>query len=156
MDILKQLRTQCDQVEVVNLESESTTVGFEANRLKTSRVEETKGVALRVVKNGRLGFAASSDESATEKLIANVLESAAYGDEIPIAFPSPQSAPEVTTFDQNITELSIPRMVEIGEDIIDLILQVEPEARVSVSLNSGTLCNRGYAMVTCKALPQRV
>jgi len=137
MDILEQLRTQCEQVEVVNLQSESTTVGFEANRLKTSRVEETKGVALRVVKNGRLGFAASSDESATEKLIANVLESAAYGDEIPIAFPSPQSAPEVMTFDQNITELSIPRMVEIGEEIIDLILQVEPDARVGVSLERG-------------------
>ena len=137
MDILEQLRTQCEQVEVVNLQSESTTVGFEANRLKTSRVEETKGVALRVVKNGRLGFAASSDESATEKLIANVLESAAYGDEIPIAFPSPQSAPEVTTFDRNITELSIPRMVEIGQEIVDLILQVEPEAHVNVELKRG-------------------
>jgi PmbA protein len=137
MDILKRLRTEAEQVEVVNVQTESTTVGFESNRLKNSQVEETKGIALRVVKNGQLGFAASSDESATEKLIANVIESAAYGDEIPIAFPAPQSAPEVTTFDQNISELSIPRMVEIGEEIIDLILQVESDARVNVALERG-------------------
>lgn len=137
MDILKQLSTEAEQVEVVNVQSESTTVGFESNRLKHSQVEETKGIAVRVVKNGCLGFAASSDESATEKLVTNVLESATYGDEIPIAFPAPQSAPEVTTFDQTITELSIPRMVEIGQEIIDIICQVEPDALVNVELERG-------------------
>lgn len=137
MDILKQLKTQADQVEVVNVQSESTTIGFEANKLKSSQVEETKGVAVRVIKNGRLGFAASSDETATEKLLTNVFESAAYGDEIPLAFPAPQPAPQVTTFDQTITDLPIPRMVEIGQEIIDLILQVEPEARVNLELRRG-------------------
>lgn len=137
MDILKQLKAQADQVEVVNIQNESTTVGFEANKLKSSQVEETKGIAVRVVKNGRLGFAASSDESAREKLVTNVLESAAFGDEIPIAFPAPQSAPKVTTFDPTITELSIPRMVGIGQEIIDLILQIEPEARVNAVLTRG-------------------
>jgi PmbA protein len=157
MDILKRLRTEAEQVEVVNVQTESTTVGFEANRLKASQVEETKGIALRVVKNGRLGFAASSDESAIEKLIANVLESAAYGDEIPIVFPSPQSAPEVTTFDQNITELSIPRMVEIGQEIIDIICQVEPDALVNVGLERGvqhlSLRNQAGSNVSFKRSP---
>ena len=137
MDILKRLMSQADQVEVLDVWSESTTVGFESNKLKSSQVEETRGVAVRVVKDGRLGFAASSDKSATEKLVTNVLESAAYGDEIPLTFPSPQSAPKVTTFDQRITDLSIPRMVEIGQEMVDLILQVEPEARINVELERG-------------------
>jgi len=137
MDILDQLKTQADQVEVVNVQSESTTVGFEANRLKSSQVEETKGVAVRVVKNGRLGFAASSDESAMEKLVSNVLESAAYGDKIPLVFPAPRPAPQVRIFDQTIAELSIPRMVEIGREIVDLVLQIEPDARVNVELERG-------------------
>jgi PmbA protein len=137
MDILKQLRAEAEQVEVVNVRSESTTIGFESNRLKNSQVEETSGVAVRVVKNGRLGFAASSDESATEKLVTNVLESAAYGDEIPMAFPTPQSAPAVTTFDRTIAELPIPRMVEIGQEIVDLILQIEPDVRVNAGIERG-------------------
>ena len=137
MDILRQLRTHADQVEVVEIQSEATKIGFEANRLKSSQVEETKGVAVRVVKNGRLGFAASSDKAAMKKLVANALESADYGDEIPIAFPVPQPAPEVATFDKTIAELPIPCLVEIGQEMIDLILRIEPDARVNVELTRG-------------------
>ena len=79
MDILDQLASQADQVEVVEVLNERTMVGFEANRLKSSQVKETRGIAVRVVKDGRMGFAASSDLSAPEKLVANVLESAAFG-----------------------------------------------------------------------------
>jgi PmbA protein len=134
MDILEELMRQAEQAEVVNIQSESTKIGFEANRLKTSQVEETQGIAVRVVKGGRLGFAASSDEWATEKLLSNALESAAYGDQVPIVFPAPQPAPEVTPFDQTIAGLSIPRMVEIGREIVDLFLQIEPNAQVNVGL----------------------
>jgi PmbA protein len=137
MDILKRMMAQAEQVEVVNLQSESTAIVFEANRLKSSRVEETKGIAVRVVKDGRLGFAASSDESATDKLVANALESAAYGDEVPIVFPGPQPIPQVATFDQTLADLPIPRMVEIGQEVIALILEVEPEARVTIELERG-------------------
>jgi len=137
MDILKQLRQRMDQFEVVHLRNESTKVSFESNRLKTSQVEETKGIAVRVVKQGRLGFAASSDASATEQLVKNAIESAMYGDQVPITFPEAQHAPTVKTFDPTITELPIPRMVEIGKEIVDYILQIEPEARVNVSLKRG-------------------
>lgn len=137
MDILKQLLSEADQAEIVHVHGESTTVGFEANRLKRSQVEETTGIALRVVKDGRLGFAASSDETATERLVTNVLESATYGDEVRLAFPAPQSAPKVTIFDPVISELSIPRMVKIGQEIIELILEVEADAQVNVDLTRG-------------------
>lgn len=137
MDILKQLQAQADQVEVAHMQSESTKVSYEANKLKSSQVEETRGTAVRVVKDGRLGFAASSDESAIAKLVSNALESAAYGDKVPIVFPAPQIAPPVTTYDQTITALPIPRLVEIGQEILDFILQIEPEARLNVELERG-------------------
>jgi PmbA protein len=137
MDILKQLQSQAEQVEVLNLKSEYTKVEYEANKLKTSKVEQTQGVAVRVVRKGRLGFAASSDEKAVNKLMTNALESAAYGDEIPIQFPAPQSAVDVITYDQRLAELPIPRLVEIGHEILDLLLPVDPEARINISLNRG-------------------
>ncbi|MDX9954704.1 MAG: DNA gyrase modulator, partial [Anaerolineae bacterium] len=79
MDMLQQLHAQAEQVEVIQVQSESTKVRFESNSLKATQVEETSGLAVRVVKDGRMGFAASSDVTATEKLMANALESAAYG-----------------------------------------------------------------------------
>jgi PmbA protein len=137
MDILEKLTAQAEQVEVVEVLNERTRVGFEANRLKSSQVEETKGIAVRVVKNGRIGFAASSDLAAQEKLADNVLESAAFGDKIQMVFPGPSPAPEVMTYDPAILELPITRMVELGQEIIELILQVEPEAQVLVDLDRG-------------------
>jgi PmbA protein len=157
MNILEQLKTQADQVEVVHIQSESTQVGFEANRLKSSQVQETSGIAVRVVRKGRLGFAASSDDGAMEKLVTNALESAAYGDQVAVEFPAPEPAPDVRAFDAAITELPIPRLVEIGRQIIALVLEIEPEARVNVNLERGvqhlTLRNHTGAEISFKRSP---
>ena len=137
MEILDQLSRLAEQAEVVQLRSESTTVSFEANRLKSAEVSETAGTAVRVVHNGRLGFAASSDDSAQEKLISNALESASFGDELQVSFPGPQAATLVATNDERISRLSVDAMVEIGQQAIDLLLQAEPEAQVSVEVTRG-------------------
>jgi len=137
MDVLKQLKTKAEQVEVVQMRNEATTIEFEANRFKTSKVEETSGIAARVVRNGRLGFSASSDEKALDRLVTNVLESAAFGDEVPITFPAPQAASQVKTFDPAIPELTVARLVEIGQEIVDMVLSVEPGAQVNATLNRG-------------------
>jgi PmbA protein len=134
MDILKLLKQQAEQVEVLNLQDEKTTVEYEANQLKTCTVAQTKGTAVRVIRKGQLGFAASTDDTVLEKLAANALESASYGDAAPFSFPDPQPAPTVQTFDQAVADLSIARLVEIGKEILDLILPVEPEARCNISL----------------------
>jgi PmbA protein len=134
MDILTQLKTQAEQVEVLDLQNEKTTVEYEANQLKTCTVAETKGTAVRVIRKGRLGFAASTDATVMDKLAANALESAAYGDEAPFSFPAPLPAPIVRTFDQAVIDLPIARLVEIGREILDLILPVEPDARCNISL----------------------
>ena len=137
MDILQELTSKADQAEVLEFKSESTEVGFESNRLKSSQVQESKGIAVRVVREGKLGFAASSDERMLDKLASNAVESAAFGDEIPIAFPEPQPAPDVVTYDQAIVDLPISRLVEMGQEIIERILQVEPEALVGVGIERG-------------------
>ena len=49
MDILKTLKTKAEQVEVVNLQNEKTTVEYEANQLKTCTIAETKGTAVPLV-----------------------------------------------------------------------------------------------------------
>ena len=100
MDILTQLKQQAEQVEVFSLQNEKTTVEYEANQLKTCTVAETKGTAVRVIRKGRLGFSASTDETAMDKLAANVLESAAYGDKAPFSFPAVRPRRAVRTYDK--------------------------------------------------------
>lgn len=137
MTLLHKLISQADQVEVTEFHSELTKIGFESNRLKLSTVEETSGLAVRVIKNGRLGFASSTDMGATERLMANVLESASYGDPIRMNFPAPQPAPQVTTWDQTVVDLPISRLVEIGQEIIALLTGIDPDVLVDVELERG-------------------
>ena len=135
MDIMDRLKSRAEEVEVMELGNEKTLVEYEANQLKTCTVAETKGKALRVIRAGRQGFAASSDESAVEKLAANALESAAYGDLVNYSFAAPARAPTVRTFDPKIAALPIERLVEIGKEALDLVLAVEPEARCSIGIS---------------------
>jgi PmbA protein len=137
MDLFKQLKPLAEQVEIAELSRESTLVEFEANKLKSSKVEETKGVAVRAMRKGRLGFAASSDLENLDRLAAIVLESASYGDDVPIHFPAALPAPAVKTYDPQIAEFPIPRLVQIGYEILDLVLTTEPDARVNIQLQRG-------------------
>lgn len=137
MDILTMLKKQAEQVEVFNLENEKTTVEFEANQLKACAVTSTKGTAVRVIRKGRLGFSASTDRMAVDKLAANVLESAAYGDQTSFSFADPKSAIPVRTYDKAIAELPINRLIEIGQEILDLILPVDPIVQCNLSLARG-------------------
>ena len=157
MDILTQLKKQAEQVEILNLQNEKTTIEYEANQLKNCAVAETKGTAVRVIRNGRLGFAASSDDTAMEKLAANALESAAYGDKAPFSFPEPEPAPIVRTFDKAVAELPIARLVEIGQEMLDLILPADPSARCNIilerSLISANIRNQKGLDVAFKTSP---
>ena len=134
MDILTQLKKEAEQVEVLSLQNEKTTVEYEANQLKTCTVAETKGTAVRVIRNGQLGFSASTDETVINKLAANALESAAYGDKAPFSFADPRPGPAVRTFDKAVADLPIARLVEMGKEILDLVLRVEPDARCNIGL----------------------
>jgi PmbA protein len=157
MDILNQLKKESEQVEVVALQSEKTTVEYEANQLKTCSITETKGTAVRVIRKGRLGFAASSDDKALDKLAVNALESATYGDQALFSFPDVQPASAVRTFDEIIANLSIPRLVEMGKEILDLVLPVQPEARCNISLErnlaSATIRNQTGLDISFRTSP---
>ncbi len=134
MDILKQLQSQAEQVEVVSLSNEATSIDYEANLLKNCKVEETSGTAVRVIRHGKMGFSASTDQTAHEKLAAFALESAYYGDPAGFDFPSAQPFPQVETFDEKIAGLPIERLVEIGKEIVDTIVHYDPLVKVNISI----------------------
>jgi PmbA protein len=133
--MLKQLIQQTDQAEVFEIESEATKIGFEANRMKSFNVEETRGVAARVVVDGKLGFAASSDLDAADRVVTNALESAQHGDAIPsLRFPGPQPGPQVQVYDPALAALPTERLIEMGQETIAAILDADEAAHVNVDL----------------------
>ncbi len=133
--MLERLMKKAEQAEIFEIKSEATKIGFEANKLKSFEVEETRGIAARVVTDGRLGFAASSDLGATDKLIANVVESARHGDALPtFRFPPPQPGPQVQVYDPELAALPAERLIEMGRETIAIVLEAGAEAHVKIDL----------------------
>jgi PmbA protein len=122
------------QAEVFEIESEATRIGFEANELKSFEVEETAGAALRVIVDGRLGFAASSNLEESDQLVANALESAQHGEALPLNFPAPQPGPEVQVYDEELAGLPIDRLVEMGRELIAILREGDADAHVKIDL----------------------
>jgi len=134
MEILSTLRTRTEQAEVYTIESEATTVSFEANEIKSATVEETQGVALRAMVGGRLGFTAASGRVVESELVENLLASAQFGDEIALSFPSALPAPRVDAYDPDLAQVPLARMMEIGREIIAALREADPDAQVNVDI----------------------
>lgn len=134
MDILSTLRSRTEQAEVYTVQSESTLITFEANEIKSATVKETRGIALRAVVDGRLGFSAASGRIVEEDLVDNVLASARYGDEVPIVFPPARPGPPVDVHDPDLVDVPISRFVEIGREIVAALRAVDEDGKVGVEI----------------------
>jgi PmbA protein len=73
-EILSIARKMADKAEVFQVTARRTPVHFESNRLKQIQSKETIGTALRLVKNGRIGFAQASGYIEPDELVAMALE----------------------------------------------------------------------------------
>jgi PmbA protein len=110
-DLLEQVRKVAEGAEVFSISHIETDAVFEANRLKHVQSSETSGRALRIIKNGRIGFAASNKMDGVRELVDIALEMAPFGAEARFEFPSPGSYPEVEVYDPEIE--SVTEEVEI-------------------------------------------
>ena len=150
--ILEEASRVCEEAEVFFVESESAPVHFEANRVKAADSHETAGAALRVIKNGRIGFSSTSRLDDPAALVEMALDTAQFGAQAAFSFPGPADFPRVEVFDAAISEADPEGMVALGEHIVRevraLSNEVQVEGGVSVSRGRITLLNTGGGAVS--------
>ena len=143
--ILELAKGKTEQAEVYRMSRRDTPVTFEANRLKLLQTRETSGTALRVVKDGRVGFSATNDPGDIEDLVGRAIELSRFGPLAKFVLPGPAEYPQVRLFDEETDRVSIERMAELGQTMIDIVRRSQPdlqcEARVSKSVGSIEVMN---------------
>ncbi len=125
--VLDRARRHADEAEVYVSETEETPVAFEANRLKLLQTRHMRGVGLRVIKNGRIGFAASTRVDDADALVEMALEVAAFGAEARFHLPAMGEYPAVEVFDAATMEVPLTEMVALGQGLIDGVLAAAPD-----------------------------
>ncbi|MEW6359242.1 MAG: TldD/PmbA family protein [Planctomycetota bacterium] len=124
-----------EAAEIIFEESEVREVVFENNRLKYVTTKEERGMGLRVIKEGRIGFSSTTDLSNPDRLVANALASAQFGQEAKFTFPSRCVPTEVNVFDKAVAAQPVARAVDEGRGAIDAILTSAPDVQCSAGVD---------------------
>jgi len=126
--ILEMACRSAEAAEVILCESETRSAEFEGNRLKCITANSVRGVGLRVIRDGRLGFSSTTDLSRPELLVANALESAGYGRVARFSFPASVTPASVKVFDDRAADFAIEEGVRRTADAIAMVLSAFPRA----------------------------
>ena len=136
--ILSIARKQAEAAEVFQISSRRTPVQFEGNRLKQIQTKESTATALRLVRQGRVGFAQASGKIDPEELVKMALDTSQFGYEVNFEFPSPQSYDKVEVYDKDVEHISIDAMVAQGEAVIKAVCDNTPGLICEGSVSRGT------------------
>jgi len=137
--ILSEARKSAEAAEVFEITSEETEAQFEANRLKQLQTSQATSVALRIIKNGRVGYATSTGPGNPKELTAAALETAAFGTEAKYRLPGAQDYPKVRTFDAKVNSVPIKEMIALGEAMIAAVTSHTPGILCDADVSRGTI-----------------
>jgi len=126
-EILALAKKVAEEAEVYMVSSEETPVQFESNRLKNIQHKQSLSVALRIIKNGKTGYATSTSMENAQKLVDDAVATAEFGTKAEFQFPSARSYPKVAVFDPAVEKVSLEQMTRLGEELISKITQYSPE-----------------------------
>jgi PmbA protein len=132
--LMEEVSGQVGGAELYQVRSLGMPVSFQAGALESVKIVEVTGRALRVIKEGRLGFSTTTDLTEETTLIRNALQASRYGDPVPFEFPAAQPGPEVRCFDPQVEQLDEETLIALGEEVVDRIKAYDPELEVHASL----------------------
>jgi PmbA protein len=112
--------------------SQDTPIEFANNRLKSLQTKASEGIALRIIADGRLGFASSTDLTKLEELIDAAIATSTIGDPVEFAFAQDF---HLITPDSNYQPPATKTLVQVGEDLIAKVHQYNPDILVDVNFS---------------------
>jgi PmbA protein len=136
-NILARAKQAAEEAEVFMVTAEETPVQFEANRLKHIQSKQSSYAALRIVKNGRIGYAISSGTNGSRDLVSAAVETAEFGIKAEFELPSLTLYPEIKVFDPDVESVSLDEMVKLGEELIATVRGHSQDILCQAEVNKG-------------------
>jgi PmbA protein len=119
--IMELAKKVAEAAEVFAVTAEETPVQFEANRLKHIQSRQSRVVALRIIKNGRVGYSITTDTDDISSLVNSAVETAEFGTKAGFELPILKNYPKVDTYDLEVEKVPLERMIALGQEMIDAV-----------------------------------
>jgi PmbA protein len=140
--ILARAKKVAAEAEVFQVSAEETQVRFEANRLKQLQTNQTTSLALRIIKDGRIGYATTTGTADAGELVRNAAETAAFGTEARFQLPDARDYPGVDIDDPAVASVSIREMIGLGEEMIAAVTSHTPGIMCEAGASRGVISVR--------------
>ncbi len=140
MDILEKLAGRVDAGEVIYIEKTSKSVSFKGWKIRGSESTQERGWAVRVIKDGKIGVSATTDENAIDDMIENAIQAAKYGEELALEFPGKaDSYPSPDIYDSRLTEVGIPDLADFGRELMATLEKYRAECDNEIDVGATTV-----------------
>ncbi|MDD3074491.1 MAG: metallopeptidase TldD-related protein [Eubacteriales bacterium] len=133
-DLIAKAKQQAQQAELYQITVTETPVRYENNKLKGIDASSRQINALRIVKDGKLGFATSTGDN-LQPLLDMALATAQFGRDWDLPLPGPAALPQVQLTHPS-TVLDTDTLVEMGEKLVSRLGQCHPDLLASADVST--------------------
>ncbi len=119
--LLEMAKKVCDQAEIFALEDTSIGVSFENAALHDIATDMESGFSLRIIKDGKLGFAYTRNLLDREEFLQNALNSLEGGVEAGYEFPLTTDVRQLSTYDVSAESITSTVLVEECRRVCDIL-----------------------------------
>jgi PmbA protein len=116
--LLKIAREVSDQVEIFSHKSSQTRTSFEDSSLRNIDTTYQCGIALRLIRDGKLGFAYTRNLADPSALVEAALSSLKAGVEAPPEFIASGRQDDFANFDGDLSDVDAERLCQEGDKLI--------------------------------------
>jgi PmbA protein len=133
-EILEMVKPHVASAEAFAVSAEAVKVGYKAGRMRSSEVQETSGVSIRAINDGKLGFYSTTDLTDKQKLLDSVLVSAKFGGEATFEFSKPAQGAPFDGYSTETARMDIAELSELGKRLAAKIEDATDRSEVTVEV----------------------
>jgi len=138
--LLALAKQKADEAEVFFTEDSGDSIEFSDSKLDKADTSMSAGIALRMIKNGKIGLAHTRNLLDREALVNQALQSAANGMEVDFHFPSTHDLPTLPTQNRELVELGKEELIARGKELIAYVnARTKGQFNLNYWFNSGKM-----------------
>ena len=133
LDLAK--KNNASEAEVIQRSWTDNPINFENNKLKTLESNQSSGIAIRVIKNKKIGIASSTDPEALESIVTSAIDSSEFGAEATFELAKEKIPSPISHFSS--PDLPLENLVERGTNAIESIKMFHKDLLISGGFDLG-------------------
>ena len=130
--LLNRAAQRAELAEVYHLRCDTIPVVFRAGALESIDTKQLAGAALRVVCDGKLGYATTTDLARPEDLVEAAVSGAAFGESVSLAVPSETPPANADLMSGSLERVTMDDLVDLGERAVSRVTDVAPGTEIGV------------------------